>query len=145
MATTNRARVKSVEESIRDTEEPDHQLRKNLSALDLTVFGVGVIIGLVYKPAKGIKGDIAFSLYEGDNYNIYKLPANPPSLNVATTNTAPSSARAGQLPPLRGTGSTITAYLQKPEEGLLPAGTTFTQASYRPSLHIAYKNFDLKQ
>jgi APA family basic amino acid/polyamine antiporter len=41
----NAARVKSVEESIRDTEEPEHQLRKNLSALDLTVFGVGVIIG----------------------------------------------------------------------------------------------------
>ncbi|MDB5733276.1 MAG: putative amino acid permease, partial [Variovorax sp.] len=41
----NTARVKSVEESIRDTEEPDHQLKKNLSALDLTVFGVGVIIG----------------------------------------------------------------------------------------------------
>jgi len=38
-------RVKSVEDSIRDTEEPEHQLRKNLSALDLTVFGVGVIIG----------------------------------------------------------------------------------------------------
>jgi APA family basic amino acid/polyamine antiporter len=41
----NAARVKSVEESIRDTEEPEHQLRKNLSGLDLTVFGVGVIIG----------------------------------------------------------------------------------------------------
>jgi APA family basic amino acid/polyamine antiporter len=41
----NSARVKSVEESIRDTEEPEHQLKKNLSALDLTVFGVGVIIG----------------------------------------------------------------------------------------------------
>ena len=38
-------RVKSVEDSIRDTEEPEHQLRRNLSALDLTVFGVGVIIG----------------------------------------------------------------------------------------------------
>jgi basic amino acid/polyamine antiporter, APA family len=41
----NAARVKSVEESIRDTEEPEHQLKKNLSGLDLTVFGVGVIIG----------------------------------------------------------------------------------------------------
>ncbi|MCW2675330.1 MAG: putative amino acid permease [Modestobacter sp.] len=41
----NAARVKSVEESVRDTEEPEHQLKKNLSALDLTVFGVGVIIG----------------------------------------------------------------------------------------------------
>jgi APA family basic amino acid/polyamine antiporter len=39
------ARIKSVEASIRDTEEPEHQLSKNLSALDLTVFGVGVIIG----------------------------------------------------------------------------------------------------
>jgi APA family basic amino acid/polyamine antiporter len=37
--------VKSVEESLRDTEEPEHRLRKNLSGLDLTVFGVGVIIG----------------------------------------------------------------------------------------------------
>ncbi|MEV7611547.1 amino acid permease [Streptomyces sp. NPDC089799] len=38
-------RTKSVEQSIRDTEEPEHQLRKSLSAWDLTVFGVGVIIG----------------------------------------------------------------------------------------------------
>ncbi len=38
-------RTKSVEQSIRDTEEPEHSLRKSLSALDLTVFGVGVVIG----------------------------------------------------------------------------------------------------
>jgi basic amino acid/polyamine antiporter, APA family len=38
-------RTKSIEQSIRDTEEPEHQLRKDLSALDLTVFGIGVIIG----------------------------------------------------------------------------------------------------
>ncbi|MGN9779583.1 amino acid permease [Micromonospora sp. H33] len=38
-------RRKSVEQSIRDTEQPEHQLRKELSAVDLTVFGVGVIIG----------------------------------------------------------------------------------------------------
>ncbi|MFF4320617.1 amino acid permease [Streptomyces sp. NPDC001568] len=38
-------RTKSVEQSIRDTEEPEHALRKSLSAWDLTVFGVGVIIG----------------------------------------------------------------------------------------------------
>lgn len=38
-------RTKSVEMSIADTEEPEHALRKSLSALDLTVFGVGVIIG----------------------------------------------------------------------------------------------------
>ncbi|MEU6506279.1 amino acid permease [Streptomyces sp. NPDC046942] len=38
-------RTKNVEQSLRDTEEPEHSLRKSLSALDLTVFGVGVIIG----------------------------------------------------------------------------------------------------
>ncbi len=38
-------RTKPVEQSIRDTEEPEHALRKSLSALDLTVFGVGVVIG----------------------------------------------------------------------------------------------------
>ena len=38
-------RTKSIEQSIRDTEEPEHQLRKDLSAWDLTVFGIGVIIG----------------------------------------------------------------------------------------------------
>jgi basic amino acid/polyamine antiporter, APA family len=37
--------TKTVEQSIQDTEEPDHQLRKSLSALDLVVFGIGVIIG----------------------------------------------------------------------------------------------------
>lgn len=38
-------RTKSVEQSIRDTEEPEHQLKRRLSAIDLTVFGIGVIVG----------------------------------------------------------------------------------------------------
>ncbi|MGH3244408.1 MAG: amino acid permease [Spirillospora sp.] len=42
---TSLLRTKTVEQSIRDTEEPGHRLRRALSALDLTVFGVGVIIG----------------------------------------------------------------------------------------------------
>jgi APA family basic amino acid/polyamine antiporter len=41
----NLFRTKSIEQSIRDTDDPDHKLRKDLGALDLTVFGVGVIIG----------------------------------------------------------------------------------------------------
>ncbi|MFD0688794.1 amino acid permease [Actinomadura fibrosa] len=41
----NLLRTKSVEQSIRDTEEPGHRLRRDLSAIDLIVFGVGVIIG----------------------------------------------------------------------------------------------------
>lgn len=38
-------RTKSVEASIAETVEPEHQLRRTLTALDLTVFGVGVVIG----------------------------------------------------------------------------------------------------
>ena len=38
-------RTKPVERSIADTEEPGHRLRRELSATDLIVFGVGVIIG----------------------------------------------------------------------------------------------------
>jgi APA family basic amino acid/polyamine antiporter len=42
---TRTRRIKSVEDSIRDTDEPGHRLQRHLSALDLAVFGVGVIIG----------------------------------------------------------------------------------------------------
>jgi APA family basic amino acid/polyamine antiporter len=38
-------RIKPVEQSIKETDEPEHRLRKDLSALDLTAFGVGVIVG----------------------------------------------------------------------------------------------------
>jgi APA family basic amino acid/polyamine antiporter len=38
-------RTKSIEQSIRETDEPEYQLKKKLGALDLTVFGIGVIIG----------------------------------------------------------------------------------------------------
>jgi APA family basic amino acid/polyamine antiporter len=38
-------RTKSVEQSVSDTEEPGHGLRKELGALDLIVYGVGVIVG----------------------------------------------------------------------------------------------------
>src|SRR4051812_3749203 len=38
-------RTKTVEQSIADTEEGEHQLRKSLGPVQLTVFGVGVIIG----------------------------------------------------------------------------------------------------
>ena len=41
----NLTRTKTVEQSIQDTEEPGHTLRRSLSALDLTIFGVGVVIG----------------------------------------------------------------------------------------------------
>ena len=39
------ARVKSVEQSILDTDEPSTRLRKQLTWWDLTVFGVSVLVG----------------------------------------------------------------------------------------------------
>ncbi len=41
----NVLRTKSVEHSMSDTEDPDFKLKRELTALDLTVFGIGVIIG----------------------------------------------------------------------------------------------------
>ncbi|MEO5710929.1 MAG: amino acid permease [Nocardioidaceae bacterium] len=42
---SNLFRTKTIEQSIADTEEGEHQLRKQLGPLQLTVFGVGVVIG----------------------------------------------------------------------------------------------------
>ena len=82
-------------------------------------------------------GEIALSLYENDNYNIYKLE---PSVMGPTVTTAlpPEAARAAQLPPLRGTGSAITAYLEQPAAGLLPENANFQNASVSRALHLAY-------
>ncbi len=82
-------------------------------------------------------GDIAFSLYEDDNYNIYRLSPPPAGVTV-TTALQGEASRAAQLPPLRGTGSTITAYLEQPAAGLPAETTRFQETSYSPSLHLAY-------
>ncbi len=59
-------RTKTIEQSIADTEEPTHQLRKRLGALDLTVFGVGVVIGtgifVLTGKAAGVQAGPAVSL-----------------------------------------------------------------------------------
>ncbi|CAM3214292.1 amino acid permease [Stackebrandtia soli] len=52
--------TKSVEQSIADTTEPGHQLRRTLSAWDLTVFGVAVVIGAgIFTLAASTAGDLA--------------------------------------------------------------------------------------
>ncbi|GAA4837923.1 amino acid permease [Actinomycetospora corticicola] len=52
-------RTKSVEQSIRDTDEPDSKLRRELGALDLTVFGVAVLIGAgIFTITARVAGDI---------------------------------------------------------------------------------------
>jgi WD40 repeat protein len=84
-------------------------------------------------------GDIAYSLYEDDNYNLYTLPANPPGTPVTVTALPKDSVpRAAVLPPFRAQGSEITAYLQHPEQGLLAPNTQFQELPYRAGLHLAY-------
>ncbi len=85
-------------------------------------------------------GDIAFSVFEDDNYNIYSLPANSGGTQiVAGAPPAEGAApRAALLPPLRGTGSEITGYLMRPEEGLPSASTEFRLKPYSSALHLAY-------
>ena len=85
-------------------------------------------------------GEIAFSVFEDDNYNIYSLPANAPGQAVtpAPALAENTAARAALLPPLRSAGSEITGYLQRPEEGLPPVTTQFAERDYDPNLRLAY-------
>lgn len=82
-------------------------------------------------------GDIAFSLFEDDNYNLYNIPTN--AQGAVTVTEMPSGIpRPALLPPLRGTGSEITAYLARPEEGLPPANADFKERGYDSNLRLAY-------
>ena len=52
-------RTKSVEQSIADTDEPGNKLRRDLGALDLTIFGVSVLIGAgIFTITARVAGDI---------------------------------------------------------------------------------------
>lgn len=82
-------------------------------------------------------GELAFSLYEDDDYNIYTLPASPGG-NVVSSNAVAEAPRAAVLPPFRATGSEITAYLQNPTAGLPADSTTYRTRPYDSSLHLAY-------
>ncbi|HUP62443.1 MAG TPA: BamA/TamA family outer membrane protein [Thermoanaerobaculia bacterium] len=109
----------------------------------ITSVGTGVAGITDMSPALTVasrSGDIAFSLFEDDNYNIYSLPAN--SAGTPAPVVAPPSEtsvlRAALLPPARGTGSEITGYLMRPEEGLPPASTEFRERPYSADLHLSY-------
>lgn len=53
-------RTKTVEQSIAETDQPDTRLRKDLTAWDLTVFGVAVVIGAgIFTLAAQAAGDVA--------------------------------------------------------------------------------------
>ena len=55
-----RARVKSVEQSVADADEPGFRLRRELRTLDLVVFGVAVVVGAgIFTVTASIAGDVA--------------------------------------------------------------------------------------
>ena len=84
-------------------------------------------------------GDITYSLYEDDSYNLYSLPGSTAGTTVATTALpADQVPRAAVLPPFRAQGSAITAYLQNPTQGLLAPTTRFEERNYSSDLHLAY-------
>ncbi|MFZ2490453.1 MAG: BamA/TamA family outer membrane protein [Thermoanaerobaculia bacterium] len=83
------------------------------------------------------EGTIVFSLFEDDNYNIYSIPATAAG-NVVAATTPGGIPRAALLPPLRGAGSEITAYLSRPADGLPATTTDFPRKAYDPKLRLAY-------
>ncbi len=116
---------------------PGDQITR-VTAVDTGVAGITDMSPALTVAAR--TGEIAFSLFEDDHYNIYSLPANTQGTAVAAGAPPPDNAapRAALLPPLRGTGSEITAYLMRPEEGLPPASARFQERPYSADLHLAY-------
>jgi len=116
---------------------PAGQLSR-ITSLDSGVAGITDMSPALSVAAR--TGEIAFSVFEDDNYNIYTLPAGTAG-TVVTASAAPgenTAPRAALLPPLRGTGSEITGYLMRPEEGLPPASARFGERDYSSDLRLAY-------
>lgn len=85
-------------------------------------------------------GQIAFSLYENDDYNIYELPASTAGETVpAAVAAAGEATRASLLPPMRAASSNnYTSYLGRPEEGLPPTTSSFSTTGYDSRFHLTY-------
>ena len=98
--TANARRVKSVEQSIADTDEPGTKLRKDLNWWDLTVFGVSVVIAAKMNDSE-IAGPVVFAAVDAV---IVKIPA------PMTTET-PKTVRSHQFRSLRNfvSGSSVSA------------------------------------
>src|SRR2546423_13232361 len=105
----NLGRTKTIEQSIADTEEPGHQLRKRLGPLDLTVFGVGVIIGT------------GIFVLTGKAAGVQAGPAGAPALLFARHPPAPGGrCVAGVAPPGPGGGGGGTVPLPPPPGAYAP-------------------------
>lgn len=82
-------------------------------------------------------GDIAFSLFEKDDYNIYALTATATVGQPVASREDSGRALAAVLPPLRQ-GESTAAFLDRPQEQLPAPRTRFERAGYKPDLHLTY-------
>jgi Tol biopolymer transport system component len=83
-------------------------------------------------------GQIALSIYEEDDYNIYTLPATTAGESV-TASLGDPLPRAALLPPVKaGSPNNYTTYLQRPTEGLPPESTSYRTGGTDRALHVTY-------
>jgi hypothetical protein len=83
-------------------------------------------------------GAVLFSFFEQNRYSVYRLD---PSRTFSTVTTAlpRGTPRAALLPPAVPTIATsVTSYLQRPEEGLPPADVDFPVEPYKADLRLTY-------
>ena len=110
-----------------------------ISRITQVATGVSGITDL--SPAMSIAprtGQIALSLYEEDDYNIYTLPGGTAGESV-TASLGDPLPRAALLPPLKaGSPNNYTTYLQRPTEGLPPESTNYRSSGTDRALHVTY-------
>lgn len=84
-------------------------------------------------------GELAFSVYEHDDHNIYTLPPTPGTQTVSAS-LGQDVPLAAVLPPKTAsqTAASYTTYLERPEEGLPPLSTQFTTTRPDSGLHLTY-------
>ncbi|HUP63648.1 MAG TPA: BamA/TamA family outer membrane protein [Thermoanaerobaculia bacterium] len=85
-------------------------------------------------------GEVMFSYFRGGSYRIYRGSQEEARREVMV---AESGVRGALLPPPAGSrtssvASTVTAYLDEPDEGLLPASVEFGKDDYSPRLRLSY-------
>jgi len=110
----------------------------NIRHVTRVVTGVSGITDL--SPAMSVAlrtGDVVFSLFENDDYTIYR-PNTERAQRAAITTIPAGTPRAALLPPAVATTQSVTSYLQRPEEGLPPEDIDYPTAPYKADLRLTY-------
>jgi Tol biopolymer transport system component len=82
-------------------------------------------------------GEVYFSIYESDDYNIYRLPNVAQATATVATSAGEAAPNAAILPPASLREETVTRYLQQPELGLDP-DPQFARRNPDRSLRLTY-------